>query len=88
MVHAVVEHRVQAAVQHRDHAHRQAQQEPALRVAGLPAGHQRPQQAAGQRQRRSGTVARGLQVAGQVGQGQPGGYQHQPERAEKYSRHR
>ena len=88
VVHPVVQHRVQAAVDHRDERCRQAEQEPALGVPGLAAGHEQPQQTGAHGEHHRGAVAGDLRVAGQVGQRHPGGQQRQPERAEEYSRHR
>jgi hypothetical protein len=62
-----------------------AKQEPALRVPRLALGHQHPQQAEGQCESKSRAVARSPQIASQVSQGHPGGYQRQPERAEEDS---
>jgi len=87
MVHAVTEHRVQPAVQHDKHAHRHAEQKPALWVPGLTPGHQHPHQTADQAGRHGGTIAGDLQVAGERGQQHPGGDKRQAERAEGRDRH-
>jgi GNAT superfamily N-acetyltransferase len=88
VMHAIIEHRVQPADQHGKEARRRAEQEPALRVAGLTPGHQHPHQTAARARRRGGTVAGELEVAGEGGQQDPGGYEHQAERAEDRGRRR
>lgn len=88
MMHAVVQHRILATAEHGDDHYPQAKQEPALRVPGLAPGHQHPEQAAGQSERRGKPVFRGPQVAGEAGQQHPGGYQRKTESAEDHSRHR
>jgi hypothetical protein len=68
MVLAVIEHRVQLAVQHGEHACQHGEQVPALRIAGLAPGHKQPHQTAGQADSRRDTITGELQVASEEGQ--------------------